>query len=149
MNNIIKLNDDTKNINKFWEQDILDFSKYPNKEISEYYKKRKLNTVNLKNIESETKREEYRDYLKSIFLKEFPFSYASTRMPQVFRLQNFFNKASFESIFDSTEKHEKEILDYFSNLGFTSENKYINGTMIQEQMKIAVAEFRDVKKRTG
>ena len=61
MNNIIKLNDDTKNINKFWEQDILDFSKYPNKEISEYYKKRKLNTVNLKNIESETKREEYRD----------------------------------------------------------------------------------------
>lgn len=146
MNNIIKLNDDTKNINKFWEQDILDFSKYPNKEISEYYKKRKLNTVNLKNIESETKREEYRDYLKSIFLKEFPFSYASTRMPQVFRLQNFFNKASFESIFDSTEKHEKEILDYFSNLGFTSENKYINGTMIQEQMKIAVAEFRDVRK---
>ena len=83
MNNIIKLNDDTKNINKFWEQDILDFSKYPNKEISEYYKKRKLNTVNLKNIESETKREEYRDYLKSIFLKEFPFSYAdrkSTRL---------------------------------------------------------------------
>lgn len=146
MNNIIKLNDETKNVEKFWEQDILDFSKYPNKEISEYYKKRKLNTVNLKNIESETKREEYRDYLKSIFLKEFPFSYASTRMPQVFRLQNFFNKASFESIFDSTEKHEKEILDYFSNLGFTSENKYINGTMIQEQMKIAVAEFRDVRK---
>lgn len=45
MNNIIKLNDDTKNINKFWEQDILDFSKYPNKEISEYYKKRKENLI--------------------------------------------------------------------------------------------------------
>lgn len=67
-------------------------------------------------------------------------------MPQVFRLQNFFNKASFESIFDSTEKHEKEILDYFSSLGFSSKNRNINGAMIPEQMKLAISEFRDIRK---
>lgn len=145
MNNIIKFNDNTKNINKFWAQDVLDFRTYPDKEISDYYKKRKLNTINLKNIESEIKREEYKDYLKSIFLKEFPFSYISPKMPQIFRLQDFFNKASFESVFKSTEKHEKEIKDFFSSLGFSSKNKYINGTMLPEQMKIAVSEFRDTR----
>lgn len=39
MNNIIKFNDNTKNINKFWAQDVLDFRTYPDKEISDYYKK--------------------------------------------------------------------------------------------------------------
>lgn len=146
MNNVIKFNDETKSINKFWEQDVLDFRAYPDKDISDYYKKRKLNTINFKNIESEIKREEYKDYLKSIFFKEFPFSYVSSRMPQIFRLQDFFNKASFDSIFESTEKHEKEILDYFSSLGFSSENRSINGAMIPEQMKIAVSEFRDKRK---
>lgn len=62
MNNIIKLNDETKSIEKFWQQDVLDFSKYPNNEIADYYKKRKLNTINFTKIESEIKREEYRDF---------------------------------------------------------------------------------------
>lgn len=146
MNNIIKFNDDTKSINKFWEQDVLDFRTYPVGNIANYFEHKKLYSVDLTKIESNVKKEEYRDFLKSIFLKEFPFLYTSPRIPHVFRLQDFFNKASFESIFDSTEKHEKEILDYFSSLGFSSSNRIINGTMIPEQMKMAISEFRDKRK---
>lgn len=143
MNNIIKFNDDTKSINKFWEQDVLDFRTYPMGDIANYFEHKKLYSVDLTKIESNVKKEEYRDFLKSIFLKKFPFSYTSPRMPHVFRLQGFFNKASFKSVFDNTKKHEKEIKNFFFSLGFSSEDRYINGTMLPEQMKMAVSEFRD------
>lgn len=146
MNNVIKFNDETKSINKFWEQDVLDFRAYPVSDVVTYFQHKRLYSVDLTKIESDVKKEEYKDFLKSIFFKEFPFSYTSQRMPHIFRLQDFLGKASFESIFESTEQHEKEILDYFSSLGFSSENRSINGAMIPEQMKMAVSEFRDKRK---
>ena len=72
-NKIIKL---PTEVDKFFEGDVLDFTEFPDKEISDYFKEKFKNhrVLDLTTVESETKRKEIKDIFKSCIGNRSPYA---------------------------------------------------------------------------
>lgn len=149
MNKIINLtNDSTKaDVDAFFRQDVLNFKEFPIEKIKNYFDKpqKRLYEIDISKIQSEVKREEFRDYLKSIFIKGFPFPYTSKQLSYVFRMAEAINSASWKSIFDTKDTDSQNLLDYFQKEKFNGRNNDRHILALLERMKIAIAEYRDTR----
>ena len=99
-NKIIKL---PTEVDKFFEGDVLDFTEFPDKEISDYFKEKFKNhrVLDLTTVESETKRKEIKDIFKSCIGNRSPYAYKSKYFNYLFyltELANMFEKDSFLEI---------------------------------------------------
>lgn len=94
----------TLEIKKFFEQDVLDFTKYPIEEIAQFFTKKflKYRALDLTTIESEIKREEIRDLFNSIFTNGKPYTVKSKFTNYFFYLPELANKMVCDSFLDIT-----------------------------------------------
>ena len=99
-NKIIKL---PTEVDKFFEGDVLDFTEFPDKEISDYFKEKFKNHrgLDLTTVKSETKRLEIKDIFKSCIENKSPYTYKSRYFNHLFyltELANMFEEDSFLEI---------------------------------------------------
>lgn len=107
-NKIIKL---PTEVDKFFEGDVLDFTKFPDKEISDYFNEKFKNhrVLDLTTVESETKRKEIKDIFKSCIENRSPYTYKSKYFNHLFYLTELANMFEEDSFLEIEELQCKEL----------------------------------------
>ena len=107
-NKIIKL---PTEVDKFFEGDVLDFTKFPDKEISDDFKEKFKNhrVLDLTTVESKTKRQEIKDIFKSCIENKSPYTYKSRYFNHLFYLTELANMFEEDSFLEIEELQCKEL----------------------------------------
>lgn len=96
-------------IKKYFQEDVLDFKKFPVDEIAIYYAPKRRNTaIDLSTISSIKLRQEIKDFLKLIFTGKATFTHTSRYMPELFFFLAYIKQLEISSIFDVSNDDMRE-----------------------------------------
>lgn len=137
MNNTIDLR--KKQIENFFKDDVIDFSKLPDEEIRKYLRRRGIIDTSI--IENKENRKAFKDLLLSVILINKPYTYKNTSssFDYVFKLPDFFNTLGNISFVDMDVDELKDVYKQYC----------INNNLAKDAQKIivscqyAVLEYRD------
>ena len=117
MSKIIDIND--KILKDYYESDIWDLTKHPNKEIAELHKKKflKYRVLNFNTINSSNKKNELKHFFKYVFDKKSGLKYTTEKFINYYYLIPFANRFSENSFLDVDVDIMKELfLAYLSEI---------------------------------
>ena len=117
-----------RKIKIFFQADLLDFKTYPIKEIADYYKAKRRNTIaDLSIISSVKLRQEMKDFFALIFTGKATFAYTSRYMQECFLFLPYVSKLTISSIFDlSNEDMRNRFIKYRNVADETLPRRFIN-----------------------
>ena len=130
---------------RFFDNDILDFTKYPDEEISSYFMNKFVahRTLDLTNVTSDIKKQELKDLIRSCFKSKKPYSIKSKYMNYLLYLPLLANVIQSNSFLEATEE---ECSDEFLKI-IKDKNLSEQAIRIIPAVLFTIDELRDT--RTG
>lgn len=132
---------------KYFKNDVLDLKKYPKSEVAEYYQetyKRDI-IIDTSVIENTELREEFKNFIKCIFINNVPYTYKMKNCSYIIQLPEFLNQTGIESILDLNPTLDTaELITYYDSKNLHCERMI---KPIISTMQDTIVEFYD--KREG
>lgn len=112
------------NINKFFKGCVWDFKDYPDKDIAEYFSRKKNTVIDLSDIQGTALFTDIKDIFVCIFANGEPYNYKSKAFPYLVFLKDFMLQKKYESFSDISDSDEtdREWQQFWKNKG----RKYLN-----------------------
>ncbi len=136
-------------IKRFFKDDLLDFTKYPVKEIAEHFssftKYIRRNTIaDLTIISNNLVRQEYKDLIITCMVNNKPYSYKSKYMPIILSMPVVLEKLLISSVFDIIPNRDlNHIYELYADIGI-NDKKLIHNVFITYPS--VLKDFRDTRK---
>lgn len=131
-------------IDKFFEDDVLDFRNYPDEKISSLYSAHQNtnNIIDTSIIENETLRQQFKDLLKLCSINEKPYKHKSSSYGYLLKLKDFFASNPFEDFLKISEDASKALFERYCK-----ENTiYKDALKIINSCQFYLFEYYDTKK---